>query len=218
MPQQTKTELSNELSRVTNTIENMRKQLKQKKNEMVQEQKQLIDKQAQTISEQNHVIEKQKQQIELKDNADPYQCRMIDQFQPEVGHLRDQNSSQLDNLMGHIIQNSTNNLKWSEPKFIPNFINRNTNHLNISDSTYKKIQQSDISYDIGIHSYPSVTIIDLGQNVQQYSSGAKCQSLIFHAGHNSIDKGVSGAAAASQLCEIVTKAIKKLKPHRVLIS
>ena len=32
------------------------------------------------------------------------------------------------------------------------------------------------------------------------------------------DKGVSGVAAASQICETVTKAIKKLKPHRVLLS
>ena len=58
----------------------------------------------------------------------------------------------------------------------------------------------------------------MGQTVEQYSSGAKCQSLIFPAGHNSIDKGVSGVAAASQLCETVTKEIKKLRPHRVLLS
>ena len=116
----------------------MRKQLKQKKNEIVQEQKQLIDKQAQTISEQNHVIDQQKQQIELKDNANAYQCRMIDQFQSEVGYLRDKNSSLLENLMGHNIQNSTNFLEPSEPKFFPKFINRNTKHLIISDSTYKK--------------------------------------------------------------------------------
>ena len=58
----------------------------------------------------------------------------------------------------------------------------------------------------------------MGQTIEQYSSGAKCQSLIFQSGHNSIDKGVSGVAAASQLCETVTKAIKKLKPHRVLLS
>ena len=154
----------------------------------------------------------------MKDNANAYQCRMIDQFQSEVGYLRDQNSSLLENLKGHNIQNSTIFLEPSEPKFFPKFINRNTNHLIISDSTYKKIRQSDISYDTGIHSYPSATIIDLGQTVEQYSSGAKCQSLIFHAGHNSIDKGFSGVAAASQLCETVTKAIKKLKPHRVLLS
>ena len=109
--------------------------------------------------------------------------------------------------MGHNIQNSTNFFEPSEPKFFPKFINRNSNHLIISDSTYKKIRQSDFSYDTGIHSYPSAKIIDLGQIVEQYSSGAKCQSLIFHAGHNSIDKGVSGVAAASQLCETVTKAI-----------
>ena len=105
MPQQTKTELSNELSRLTNTINDMQKQLKQN-NEIVQEQKQLIDKQAQTISEQYHVIEKQKQQIELNDNANAYQCRMIDQFQSEFGHLLDQYSSLLEIVMGHNIQNS----------------------------------------------------------------------------------------------------------------
>ena len=165
---------------------------KQKKNKIVQEQKQLFDKQAQTISEQNHVIEKQKQQIELKDTANAYQCRMIDQFQSEVEYLRHQNSSLLENLMGHNIQSSTNFLEPSEPKFFPKFINRNTNHLKISDSTYKKIRQSDISYDTGIHSYPSATIIDLGQTVEQLSSGVKCQSLIFHAVHNSIDKDVLG--------------------------
>ena len=143
---------------------------------------------------------------------------MIDQFQSEVEYLRHQNSSLLENLMGHNIQNSTNFLDPSEQKFFPKFINRNTNHLKISDNTYKKIRQSDISYDTGIHSYPSATIIDLGQTVEQHSSGVKCQSLIFHAVHNSIDKGVSGVTAASQLCEAVTKAIKKLKPHRVLFS
>ena len=91
----------------------------------------------------------------------------------------------------------------------------NTNHLIISDSIYNNIRLSDISYDTRILSYASATIIDLGQTVEQYSSGAKVQSLIFHAGHNSIDKAVSGVAALSQLCETVTKAIKKLKPHRV---
>ena len=34
----------------------------------------------------------------------------------------------------------------------------------------------------------------------------------------SFDKGVSGVAALSQLCETVKKAIKKLKPNRVLLS
>ena len=58
----------------------------------------------------------------------------------------------------------------------------------------------------------------MGQKIEQYSPGSKCQSLIFHTGHNSLDKGVSGVAARSQFCETVTKAIKKLKPHRVLLS
>ena len=103
------------------------------------------------MSEQNHVIEKQKQQIELKDDANAYQCRMNDQFQSEVGYSGDQNSSLLENILGHNIQNSKKFLEPSEPKFFPKFINRNTNHFIIL-GTYKKIQQSDISYDTGIHS------------------------------------------------------------------
>ena len=109
--------------------------------------------------------------------------------------------------MGHNIQKSTYFFEPSEPKFFPNFFNRNTNHLIISDSTYEK-RPFDISYDNVIHSYPSSTIFDFGQTVKQYSSGAECQSPIFHAGHNSIDDVVSGVAAASQLCETVTKQLK----------
>ena len=144
MRQQIKTELSNEVSRFTNTIEDMRKQLKQKKNEIVQD-KQLIDKQSQnkTISLKN------KHQIELKYNANAYQFRMIDRFQSEVGYLRDQNCSLFENLKGHNNQTSTNFLEPSEPKFFSKSINRNTNNLIISDNTYKKIRQSDISLVLG---------------------------------------------------------------------
>ena len=49
------------------------------------------------------------------------------------------------------------------------------------------------------------------QTVEQNSSGAKCLSLVFHAGHNSNDKDVAGVAEASQKCETVTKAINNLK-------
>ena len=49
--------------------------------------------------------------------------------------------------------------------------------------------------------YPSAKIIDMGQTIEQYSSGAKSQSLIFHASDNSIDRKVSRMAAASQLSD-----------------
>ena len=61
-------------------------------------------------------MEKRRQQIELRDNANAYQCRMIDHFQSEFEYLRDQNSSLMENLMGHNIQNSTNFFEPSEPK------------------------------------------------------------------------------------------------------
>ena len=135
---------------------------------------------------------------------------MIDQFQSEVGYLGDRNSSPLENLIGHNIKKkSTNFFEPSEPK------------LSLTEALtilYFRIRQSPFSYDTGIHFYPSTTITDLGQTIGQYSRGAKCQSLIFRAGHNSIDNGVLGVAASSQLCETVPKAIKKLKTHRVLLS
>ena len=115
--------------------------------------------------------------------------------------------------MGHNVQNSTSFLSRFNHFFPPKFISRNTIYLIISDSIYKKVQQFDIYYDTVINFYPSATIIDLGQTVAQYSSGAKCQSLIFHACHKSIDKDVSEVASASQLYETITKAIKKMKSH-----
>ena len=56
MPKQTKTQLSNELSRPTTTIEGMQKQLKQKTKSY--KNKQLIDKPAQMISEQKHAADR----------------------------------------------------------------------------------------------------------------------------------------------------------------
>ena len=82
----------------------------------------------------------------------------------------------------------------------------------------KSQRTAQLVYDTGIHSFPSATIIDLGQTVEQYLSGVKCQSLIFYAGQNSIDMGVLGVHANFQLCETVTKAVKKLTPHRVPLS
>ena len=94
--------------------------------------------------------------------------------------------------MGHNIQNSSDFFDPSEPKFFPKSINRNTNHPIISESTYKKIWQSDIYYDTGFLSYPCTTIIDLRQTVKQYSPGAKSKTPIFQTVQNSIDKRFSG--------------------------
>ena len=71
---------------------------------------------------------------------------------------------------------------------------------------------------LGFILIPEPQLLILGQTVEQYSSGSRCQSLISHAGHDSNDKDVSGVVAATQLCETATKAIEKLKTHQVLLS
>ena len=107
--------MSTELSRLTTTIEEMRKQLKQKNNTKTE----TINRQ--TISNnlrQKHVTENQKQQRDMKYNANAYQCRMIDQFQMDVGYLRDQKRSLLENLGGHNIKDSANFLsRWNQSFF-----------------------------------------------------------------------------------------------------
>ena len=51
----------------------------------------------------------------------------------------------------------------------------------------------------------------------KHSPGAKTENLELHAGHNSIDKGLSGQDATMQMKDTVDKCMKKLKPHRVAV-
>ena len=99
------------------------------------------------------------------------------------------------------------------PKVIPRFAKQ---HL-LSDSTYLKINQQDISQQTAIHSYSSATIKDIGNVVETYSPGAKTETLVLHARHNSIDKSLSRQDAAMQMKDTVDKCMKKLKPHRVAV-
>ena len=89
--------------------------------------------------------------------------------------------------------------------------------LVISDSTFRKVNQHDVSRQTEIHSYSPATIRDISNVVDCYSPRAKTETLIVHVGHNSIDKGVSGQEAATQLKETVDKSMQKFKPHRVAI-
>ena len=63
----------------------------------------------------------------------------------------------------------------------------------------------------------TATIKDIGNVVETYSPGAKTETLVLHAGHYSIDKGLSGQDAAMQMKDTVDKCMKKLKPHRVAV-
>ena len=96
-------------------------------------------------------------------------------------------------------------------------IPRFAKQLLISDSTYRKINQQDISQQTAIHSYSSATIKNIGIVVGTYSPGAKTETLVLHAGKNSIDKRLSGQDAAMQMKGTVDECMKKFKPHRVTV-
>ena len=52
--------------------------------------------------------------------------------------------------------------------------------LVISDSTFRKVNQHDISQQTAIHSYSSATIGDISNVVGCYYPGAKTETLIVH--------------------------------------
>ena len=104
-----------------------------------------------------------------------------------------------------------NELKASESackKTFPKFVPRFAKNLFNSDSTFKFVEQSDISSEKAIHSYPSATINDVNSTIHSYSTGTKSESFIFHIGHNTFDQGTDGKKAAEQICDLVVKCIK----------
>ena len=98
------------------------------------------------------------------------------------------------------------------PKFVPRF----TKQLIISDSLYKLVRQNDISNDAAIHSYPSSTIKDLKNIIDNYAPSTKAECLIIHSGHNSIDQGTAGDAA-KELGVVLSKCVNKIKLYKVAI-
>ena len=83
-------------------------------------------------------------------------------------------------------------------QFYPKFVPRFTKHLIISDSSYRLVRQIDIS-NAAIHSYPSSTIKELNNIIDNYAPSTKAECLIIHTGHNSIDKSTAGEDAAKEL-------------------
>ena len=89
---------------------------------------------------------------------------------------------------------------------VPRFVK----HLVISYSTFRKVNQHDIS-QTAIHSHSSATKRDISNVVDCASPGARTETLIVHVGHNSIHKCVSGQETATQLKETVGKGLQKFK-------
>ena len=121
----------------------------------------------------------------------------------DIEFFKKQTSKVIDNLLERQEMPKSNSrvdptLKVYQPKMVLPF----SKQLVISDSTFWKVNQHDISQQTAIHSYSSATIGDISNVVDCYSPGAKTKSFIVKVAHNSIDKGVSGQEAATQLREM----------------
>ena len=157
-------------------------------------------------------------QYKLQKQTVIYQKKTINRLEKDVEYFKEQTSKIIDSLLekqdnSHLLKNIETPDKNHYPKVIPRFAKQ----LLKSDSAYRKINQQDISQQTAKHSYSSATIKAIGNVVETYSPGAKTETLVLHAGHNAIDKGLSGQDAAMQMKDTVDKCMKKLKPHRVAV-
>lgn len=169
-----------------------------------------------TSTSSQEEIDKYKQQIQEMQVEILHLKELNTAAKSEIEYLRTQNNMMLTNILEKDkIQVQAVNKK--ERQFYPKFVPKFSKHLVISDSTYKLVQQNDITHDTAIHSYPSAGIKDINNVIEQYSPGTKTESLILHFGHNSIDQGSKGKDAAAEFSEVVSKSIRKLKPHNVAL-
>ena len=147
-----------------------------------------------------------------------HQKETIDRMEKDIEFFKTQTSKVFDNLLERQ-ETSKSNSRVDLPLTLykPKMVTRFGKQLVISDSTFRKVNQHDISRQTEIHSYSFATIGDISNVVDCYSPGAKTETLIVHVGHNSIDKVVSGQEAATQLKETVDKCMQKFKSYRVAI-
>ena len=137
--------------------------------------------------------------------------KMIDSLVTKTTEQQDRKTKQIDEQMGKVSP------QYYRKEFYPKQIPRNVTNLILSDSTFKKVQSSDISKNTAVHSYPSAHIEDISNVVNNYHPGKKVETLIIHAGHNNIDSGETGKKAADTLMESAASIIRKLSPLKVAI-
>ena len=117
-----------------------------------------------------------------------HQKETIDRMEKDI-EFKTQTSKVIDNLLERKDTSKSNSrvdpqLKIYQPKMVPRFAKQ----LVISDSTFRKVNQRDISQHTAMNSYSSSLIGDISNVVDCYSPGAKTETLIVHVGHNSIEK------------------------------
>ena len=112
-----------------------------------------------TSTSSQEEIDKYKQQIQEMQVEILHLKELNTAAKSEIEYLRTQNNMMLTNILEKDkIQVQAVNKK--ERQFYPKFVPKFSKHLVISDSTYKLVQQNDITHDTAIHSYPSAGIKD----------------------------------------------------------
>ena len=160
--------------------------------------------------DENLEVTKLKQELE-------HQKQLNEILQADVKFLREQTDKLLTNVLQQKNTNATQIPTVQQRQFYPKMVPHYSKQLIISDSSYKMVRNSDISFSATVHSYPSATVENIAGIIDNYSPGAKSECLIIHAGHNSIDQGVPGIEAAKQMEIVISKAITKLKPYKLAI-
>ena len=110
-----------------------------------------------------------------------HQKKTIDRMENDINFFKTQTSKVTDNLLERQETSKSNSrvdppLKIYQPKMVPRFAKQ----LVISDCTFRKVNQNDISQQTAIHSYSSATKEDISNVVYCYSPRAKTETLIVH--------------------------------------
>ena len=198
---------------MTDTISGLSKWTKEK---LISEVMQLRNQRRESLNLANKNQDNNQELDRLKLELE-HRKELYNQVQSEIQFLRSQNDKLISNLISEktaekdVVKSTVN--RHFYPKFVPRF----TKQLIISDSSYKLVRQDDISNDAAIHSYPSSTIKDLNNIIDNYAPSTKAECLIIHTGHNSIDQGTTGEDAAKELGVVLSKCVNKIKPYKVAI-
>ena len=103
-----------------------------------------------------------------------HQKEAFDRMEKDIEFFKTETSKVIDNLLERQKTSKSKSrvdppLKICQPKMLPRFAKQ----LFISDSTFRKVNQHDISQQTAIHSYSSATIGDISNVVDCFSPGAK---------------------------------------------
>ena len=129
-----------------------------------------------------------------------HQNESIDCMERDIEFIKTQTSKVINNLTERQETSKSNNLVNPPMKIYQlKMITRFAKQLVISESTFCKVNQHEISQQTAIFSYSFETIGYISNVVDSFSPAARTETLVVHVGHNLIDKGVSGQEAATQL-------------------